>query len=193
MAIFKKPEPQPQKPRERPLTTSRNQGDAAISIIGSGMKVVGDISTEGIVRVEGQVRGTIRAGTAVVLGQAGAIEGNVYTEDAVIGGRVSGSIVAANRLELQSTCSVDGEIRTRAEHLKLEEGARFAGQVQMIEEEQPRQAVEQLQSADGSPVIAAVHDDSSSGENNDAEVIRLGSDEEEDADDEEEERERKKA
>ena len=136
MALFKKNEPQPQqKPRERPMSSTRGQPDGAISIIGSGMKVVGDIATEGIVRVEGQVKGTIRAGAAVVLGQNGSIEGNVYTQDAVIGGRVSGSIVAENRLELQSTCTVDGEIRTRAEHLKLEEGARFAGQVQMIEAE----------------------------------------------------------
>ena len=134
MAIFKKNEPQVQKPRDRPSPSSRGQGDSAISIIGAGMKVVGDITTEGIVRVEGQVDGTIRAGSAVVLGQAGSIEGSVFTEDAVIGGRVSGSIVAANRLELQSTCLVEGEIRTRAEHLKLEEGARFAGHVHMIED-----------------------------------------------------------
>ena len=194
MSIFKKTEPQPQKPRERPLPTSKNQADAAISIIGSGMKVVGDISTEGIVRVEGQVRGTIRAGTAVVLGQAGAIEGNVYTEDAVIGGRVSGSIIAANRLELQSTCSVDGEIRTRAEHLKLEEGARFAGQVQMIEEEQPKQPVSNLQNAEGgSSAIAAVSDDSEMGDKQESEVLRLAADENEADEDEEEEMARKKA
>lgn len=143
MAIFKKNEAQVQKPRERPAASSRGQGDSAISIIGAGMKVVGDIVTEGIVRVEGQVEGTIRAGTAVVLGQAGSIEGNLFTEDAVIGGRVSGSIVASNRLELQSTCRVDGEIRTRAEHLKLEEGARFAGQVHMIEDA-PAQPIAQL-------------------------------------------------
>lgn len=150
MAMFKKSEPQSQKPRERPTPSSRNLGDAAISIIGSGMEVVGDIATEGIVRVEGQVRGTIRAGTSVVLGQAGEIEGNVHTADAIIGGRVSGSVVASNRLELQSTCTVEGEIRTRAEHLKLEEGARFAGQVHMIEEEAPVQTTPQLMSADRS-------------------------------------------
>lgn len=143
MAIFKKNEPQVQKPRDRSAPNSRSQGDSAISIIGAGMKVLGDIVTEGIVRVEGQVEGTIRAGTALVLGQAGSIEGNVFTEDAVIGGRVSGSIVAANRLELQSTCLVEGEIRTRAEHLKLEEGARFTGQVHMIEDE-PDQPIAQL-------------------------------------------------
>jgi cytoskeletal protein CcmA (bactofilin family) len=140
MAIFKKDEPQQMpKPRERaPLPQRAISGDAAISIIGQGMTVVGDVTTEGVVRVEGQVQGTVQAGKAVILGQAGFVDGNVLTEDAVIGGTVSGSIIANNRVELQSTCTVRGEIRTRAEHLKLEEGARFAGQIQIIDEESPR-------------------------------------------------------
>jgi cytoskeletal protein CcmA (bactofilin family) len=135
MSIFKKTETPPQKPRDRgPAPSRAPQGDGAISIIASGMNVVGDVTTEGTVRVEGTVRGTIRAAKSIVLGPGGLIEGNVFTLDAVIGGTVTGSIVAGARLELQNTCSVTGEIRTRAEHLKLEEGARFAGQVKMIEQ-----------------------------------------------------------
>lgn len=135
MAIFSKSEPQPQKPRERSIAPTRTfQGDGALSIIGAGMTVVGDINTDGIVRVEGEVRGTIRAGKSVILGQSGEVHGNLFTEDAVVGGRVYGSIVATNRLELQATSFVEGEIRTRAEHLKLEEGARFAGQVQILDD-----------------------------------------------------------
>ncbi|MEX0911850.1 MAG: polymer-forming cytoskeletal protein [Gemmatimonadota bacterium] len=137
MAIFKKNEAPSQSPRDRATTTQQRSpsGDAAISIIGVGMKVVGDIGTEGIVRIEGEVRGTVEAAKAVILGQGGVVDGNVVTDDAVIGGTVNGSITAANRLELQSTCTVTGEVRTRAEHLKLEEGARFAGQVHMTDEQ----------------------------------------------------------
>jgi cytoskeletal protein CcmA (bactofilin family) len=136
MSIFKKTESQVQKPRERPVTAARaGTPDAAMSIIGSGMLVVGDIVTEGTVRIEGEVRGTIRAGKAVVLGQGGHVDGDIVTQDAVVGGSVVGTIVAATRAELQSTCVVNGQIRTRPEHLKLEEGARFTGTVQMFEEE----------------------------------------------------------
>ena len=38
--------------------------DSVISIIGPGMKVVGDLTTEGTVRVEGFVEGGIQAGKA---------------------------------------------------------------------------------------------------------------------------------
>jgi cytoskeletal protein CcmA (bactofilin family) len=134
MSIFRKNEP-PAKPRERPAPpATRGPTSEGISIIAPGMLVVGDITTEGTVRVEGQVRGTIRASKSVVLGSGGSIEGNILTEDAIIGGSVDGSIVAAERLELQSTCTVTGEITARVECLKLEEGARFAGQVQMIDQ-----------------------------------------------------------
>jgi cytoskeletal protein CcmA (bactofilin family) len=115
-------------------------GESAISIIGPGMRVEGDLTTDGTVRIEGSIHGTVRAGKAVVLGQSGEILGDVFTQDAVIGGRVSGTVVAESRLELQSTSSVDGEIRARAEHLLLQEGARFSGQIEMIDAEPASQS-----------------------------------------------------
>ena len=145
MAMFKRNEPQPARPRERSTPPSRGgSGEGAISIIGPGMTISGDISTDGSVRVEGAVHGTIRAGKSVILGQGGYVEGNIFTNDAVLGGTVAGSIVATNRLELQGTCVVEGEISTRAERLKLEEGARFSGQVVILDAE----------SSDGKPAEA---------------------------------------
>lgn len=106
--------------------------EPAISIIGQGMTIVGDCQTDGTIRVEGRVEGTIRAGKSVVVGRSGEVVGDIYTQDAVISGRVSGSIVAESRLELQATCSVEGEIRSR--RILLDEGGRFNGSVQMNDE-----------------------------------------------------------
>lgn len=130
MAIFSKSDAQPGR-ATAPLRIVA--GENAISIIGSGMQIDGDLSTDGTVRVEGKIKGTIRAGKAVVLGKDAEVVGDVYTQDAVIGGRVSGTLVAESRLELQSTSVVEGTIRACAEHLKLDEGARFNGQIEMIE------------------------------------------------------------
>lgn len=122
--------------RERSLPIPRNgPGEGAISIIGPGMRVEGNIHTDGTVRVEGVVDGTIRAGKAVVLGQGAEVVGDIITRDAVIGGRVQGTLIADSRLELQSSCIVDGEIRARASHLQLHEGANFNGRIQMIDAE----------------------------------------------------------
>ena len=45
----------------------------------------------------------------------------------------TGTVVAESRLELQASCDIEGVIHARAQHLHLEEGARFNGQVQMLD------------------------------------------------------------
>jgi cytoskeletal protein CcmA (bactofilin family) len=124
------------KPREK-MNRSVSPGEQDMSIIAPGMHVVGDLITEGTVRIEGHVEGTIRAGRSVVLGKEGQVVGDIFTQDAIIGGRVQGTITADNRLELQNTAIIDGEIRARAQHLQLDEGATFNGQVRMMDEEKP--------------------------------------------------------
>lgn len=104
-----------------------------MSLIGPGMNITGDLVTDGTVRVEGRIEGTVRAGKTVIVGKGGEVVGDVFTQDAVIGGTVRGTLVAESRLELQATCDIEGQIRTRAQHLQLEEGARFNGQVQMLD------------------------------------------------------------
>jgi cytoskeletal protein CcmA (bactofilin family) len=108
-------------------------GEALMSIIGPGMNIVGDLVTDGTVRIEGRIEGTVRAGKSVIIGKGGEVVGDVLTQDAVIGGTVRGTVVAESRLELQSTSEIEGQIRARSAHLMLEEGARFNGQIQMLD------------------------------------------------------------
>ena len=101
--------------------------EAVISIIGAGMTLVGDTDTDGSLRIEGTIRGSVRAGKSVVVGKDGLVDGSVFTQDAVIAGRVSGGIHAESRLELQATSEVAGEIV--APRMQVEEGAKVQGQV----------------------------------------------------------------
>ena len=105
--------------------------ETVISIIGPGMRVVGECTTDGTLRIEGSIQGTVRAGKAVVVGKDGEVEGGIFTQDAVISGRVSGSLLAESRLELQATCRIEGEVRAR--RMQLEEGAMLNGTVQLGE------------------------------------------------------------
>lgn len=108
-------------------------GEASMSIIGPGMNIVGDLVTDGTVRVEGRIEGTVRAGKAVVIGKGGEVVGDVLTQDAVIGGTVRGTVVAESRLEVQSTSDIQGQIRVRSRHFMLEEGALLGAEIQMLD------------------------------------------------------------
>ena len=136
MAVFTRNDGKSGRDRSLPLPRS-GTGEGAISIIGPGTRIEGNIQTDGTIRVEGTVEGTIRAAKAVVLGQGAEVVGDIITRDAVIGGRVQGSLIADSRLELQSSCVVEGEIRARSSHLKLDEGANFNGRIQMIDGDGP--------------------------------------------------------
>lgn len=116
--------------RER--ESSGTSPETVMSIVGPGMKIVGDCHTDGTVRIEGAIEGTVRAGKAVVVGKDGTVDGDIYTQDAVISGKVLGALVAESRLELQSSCHVEGSVRARRLH--LEEGAILNGTVEMGEE-----------------------------------------------------------
>jgi cytoskeletal protein CcmA (bactofilin family) len=109
----------------------RDSGGPVISIIGPGMRVTGDCVAEGTIRVEGEVRGTIHAAKAVVVGKDGVVKGDIATHDAVISGTVDGSVTAASRLEIQATAKVEGQIRTP--RMQLEEGAVMNAEVAMGE------------------------------------------------------------
>lgn len=131
-------------------TRSAASPEHVMSIIGQGMKVVGDCVTTDTVRIEGTVEGSVHADKAVVVGKEGRVTGDVLTQDAVIAGTVAGAVHVHSRLELQSTCKIDGEIQ--AARLKLDEGGIVNGTV-AVGRAQQVPAPEGTGSA-GPPVVA---------------------------------------
>lgn len=102
-----------------------------VSVIGPGMEIVGDVKSDGTIRVEGRVEGSVKAAKSVVIGRKGVVEGDISTQDVVVAGRVVGTITAASRVEMQDTCQVEGDIRSR--RIKLDEGGQVEGRLHMGE------------------------------------------------------------
>lgn len=111
--------------------TGATTAEAGLSIIGSGMRVVGDISAEGVVKIEGTVVGTVQAGRQVLVAKGGLVEGDVVTREAIIGGEVRGGIQASERVELQTTSVVHGDLVTQ--RLLVQEGGEINGVLRMGE------------------------------------------------------------
>lgn len=124
MAIFAKD----QNDRTDGRSAAQN-GEGVLSLVGVGMKVTGDIETSGVVKIEGTVDGCIRNARQVLLGRQGEITGDIRARDVVLGGRVCGTIYASERVEVQGTASVLGDIQTKS--IVVLEGARVNGAVKM--------------------------------------------------------------
>lgn len=116
---------------ERTRDGGRGPRDSNLSIVATGMKVVGEVSSNGVIKVEGSVEGTVRADQQVLVAKDGVIEGDIYTQEAIIGGRVVGSIFADERVEVQPQSVVQGDIVTQ--RLVVQEGGEVNGNVRMAD------------------------------------------------------------
>jgi cytoskeletal protein CcmA (bactofilin family) len=124
MAIFSRPT-QP----GRPDSPSRRNEPAGLTIIAIGTTIVGDVASEGVVKVEGNVEGTIRAGSQLLVAQGALIRGDVFASEIVAGGEIHGGVNAGERVEIQAGAMVDGDIRTPRIHIA--DGGRVNGQITM--------------------------------------------------------------
>ena len=103
--------------------------ESALSIIAPGARITGELVTDGVVKIEGIVAGTIRAQREVLVAKGGRVEGDIHTRDVVVGGEVDGSIFADERVEVQQGSTVKGDIATKK--LVIQEGGEVNGQVRM--------------------------------------------------------------
>jgi len=115
-----------------------SDGESGLSIIGAGMRVEGDITADGVVKVEGAIVGTVRATRQVLVAKGGLVEGDILSREAIIGGEVRGGIQAGERVELQATSVVHGDITTR--RLFVQEGGEINGVLRMGSEVVERSA-----------------------------------------------------
>ena len=109
--------------------SSGGDAEAGLSIIAAGMEVVGDIVAEGIVKIEGAVRGNLRVARQVLVAKGGLVEGDIQTREAIIGGEVRGAISASQRIEIQPASVVHGDLA--APMLLVQEGGEVNGVLRM--------------------------------------------------------------
>jgi cytoskeletal protein CcmA (bactofilin family) len=126
MSIFTKP------PTEKvQMRTDVPPSEAGLSVIAAGMKIIGDIESTGVVKIEGIVEGAIRGARQLLLGRQGTVHGDIRAHEVVIGGTVVGTIIAEERVEIQGTSSVQGDIHTKS--IVVLEGGVINGNVRMGE------------------------------------------------------------
>lgn len=113
----------------RPDSPARRGEPAGLTIIAVGTTIVGDVASEGVVKIEGTVEGTIRAGAQLLIAPGAVVRGDVHAAEIVAGGEVHGGVHADERVEIQAGAVVDGDIRTQRIHII--DGGRVNGQITM--------------------------------------------------------------
>ena len=96
---------------------------AEASLVGDGLRVEGNIASEGDLLVEGDVQGDV-AVRKLTVGSGGHVEGKVTADEIMVHGKLTGGI-ASRTVTLCRTAQVDGDVEY--ESLSIENGAEFEG------------------------------------------------------------------
>lgn len=119
------------------------------TLIGAGTTITGDIAFSGGLRIDGEIKGNVRASgdqsSTLVISEHARIEGEVSVAHLVINGTVAGPVVSSGFLELQAKARVTGDIQYNSIEMHL--GAVVEGR--MVHTGQPGKTVELKLAAGG--------------------------------------------
>ena len=111
------------------MSRANEKSSGTVNAIGQGSTIKGDIITEGDLRIDGVLIGTINTKGRLVLGETGIVEGEVVCQNALIAGTVKARIQVTELLSLKATANLHGDIITNK--LSIEPGANFTGSCSM--------------------------------------------------------------
>ncbi|MDR1961026.1 MAG: polymer-forming cytoskeletal protein [Gracilibacteraceae bacterium] len=95
------------------------------SFIAHDCFIEGVLQSNGDLRIDGRVTGTIRVAGSLVLNNTAYVSADIFAKNVKIAGELRGNISAEELAELTATARVFGDIMAGA--FKVERGARFVG------------------------------------------------------------------
>jgi cytoskeletal protein CcmA (bactofilin family) len=103
--------------------------NSSINLIGVGTSITGNIESNGDIRIDGTLKGTLNTKGKVVIGETGSIQGEVSCRNSDVSGKIEGKINVLELLSLKLTAKIFGDIITNK--LAIEPGAVFTGTCNM--------------------------------------------------------------
>ncbi|HEV8539674.1 MAG TPA: polymer-forming cytoskeletal protein [Nitrospiraceae bacterium] len=119
------------------------ENDASvIAFVGKGVEFKGVITYDGTVRIDGQLDGEIHTEGTLLVGEEAVISAKISAGTIVSKGKITGDIVAKEKIRLMSPAILNGSAKTPI--LSMEEGVLFNGNIEMAHaeiHELPRETV----------------------------------------------------
>src|SRR5262245_63420357 len=99
------------------------------TIIGAGITIEGEITSEEEVVVAGKLRGKLTVEGAVTIDSGAVVEADIGATALSVGGSVTGNVRVSERVDLLAGARLIGDVK--ASRLTIADGASFKGNVDM--------------------------------------------------------------
>ena len=115
--------------KNKKMARNTDNDSPSVNLIGNGTVIKGSIQSDGDIRIDGTLIGSIVSKGQVVVGPSGNVEGDIACNDADISGNLKVKITVAEVLLLKPSAKLAGDIVTNK--LAIESGATFSGTCSM--------------------------------------------------------------
>ena len=116
--------------RAKPIEDAPKQaGSSRETVISNDLTIHGNVTSEGIVRLEGTIIGDMNC-TSLVVDNDGSISGNISAKEVKVHGRVGGTVHGANVM-LHSSAFVEGDIYHQG--ISIEMGTHYDGRLKWVD------------------------------------------------------------
>lgn len=102
-----------------------------VSILSTGVRIEGNLISEGNVRIDGKIIGDISINGNLTLGETSHINGDIKAKNVTVSGVVEGTINSSEKIVLETKSRMSGDIIAKV--LVIEAGARFDGKSHMTD------------------------------------------------------------
>lgn len=116
--------------RAKPVESSDKQaGSSRETVISNDLTIHGNVTSEGIVRLEGTIIGDMNC-SSLVVEDDGSISGNISAKEVKVHGRVGGTVHGTNVM-LHSSAFVEGDIYHQG--ISIEMGTHYDGRLKWVD------------------------------------------------------------
>jgi len=109
-------------PPTLPPPTQAPDGTLLRPSLGTDTSVTGKLSFAAPTRIDGRLKGEVRATELLLIGEQGSVEGTVHAKALILQGAVRGDIVGTEWVQVESTGRLIGSVA--AHRIEIQQGAR---------------------------------------------------------------------
>src|SRR5579884_1601831 len=124
-----------------------------IIYMGKNVEIKGNVNFEGSGRIDGRIEGKITVKGSIIFGEGAVITSDIEGDTVVVGGKVTGKIVAHQKIQLLRTSVFTGDLMTPS--LLIEDGAQFNESCKMTSNDKSHERFEK-EAEVKAPAIMAV-------------------------------------
>jgi len=102
-----------------------NVPNASKNTLAADVEIKGNLKFSGELAFDGKLEGEVHSDGLLTLGESAVVNGTIDAQSVVVRGKVTGNVLAREKIEIKAKAEVFGDIR--ATKLVVEEGVTFVG------------------------------------------------------------------